>query len=79
MTSERSNAACWSGPPLTEREAEAQGHGIAFKTGPPGQVGVELEWLVCDGRDPALPVDQGEWPQPSPAWMSPERSLAGAG
>ncbi len=58
MTSERGDAARSSGPPLTEREAEAQAHGIAFKTGPPGQVGVELEWLVCDGRDPALPVDQ---------------------
>ena len=58
MTSERGKAARSSGPPLTEREAEAQVHGIAFKTGPPGQVGVELEWLVCDGRDPALPVDQ---------------------
>jgi glutamate--cysteine ligase len=58
MTSERGNAARSSGPPLTEREAEEQAHGIAFKTGPPGQVGVELEWLVHDGRDPALPVDQ---------------------
>ena len=58
MTSERGNAACSSGPPLTEDDAEAQAHGIAFKTGPPGRVGVELEWLVCDGRDPALPVDQ---------------------
>ena len=44
--------------PLTERDAEAQVHGICFKTGPPGRVGVELEWLVCDGLDPALPVDQ---------------------
>ena len=58
MTSECGNAACSSGPPLTEDDAEAQAHGIAFKTGPPGRVGVELEWLVCDGRDPALPVDQ---------------------
>ena len=47
-----------AGEPLTESAAEAQAHGICFKTGPPGQVGVELEWLVCDGRDPALPVDQ---------------------
>jgi len=31
-------------------------HGICFKTGPPGQVGVELEWLVCDRRDLALQV-----------------------
>ena len=44
--------------PLTESDAEAQVHGICFKTGPPGQIGVELEWLVFDGRDPALPVDQ---------------------
>jgi glutamate--cysteine ligase len=44
--------------PLTESDAEAQAHGICFKTGPPGGVGVELEWLVCDSRDPALPVDQ---------------------
>ncbi len=58
MTSERGDDARSPGPPLTEREAEAQAHGIAFKTGPPGTVGVELEWLVCDGRDPSLPVDQ---------------------
>ncbi len=44
--------------PLTEGDAEAQVHGICFKTGPPGRLGVELEWLVCDPRDPALPVDQ---------------------
>jgi glutamate--cysteine ligase len=44
--------------PLTERDAEAQVHGICFKTGPPSRLGVELEWLVYDGRDPALPVDQ---------------------
>jgi glutamate--cysteine ligase len=44
--------------PLTESDAEQQVHGICFKTGPPGQIGVELEWLVLDGRDPALPVDQ---------------------
>jgi len=44
--------------PLTESDAEAQVHGICFKTGPPGRIGVELEWLVFDGRDPALPVDQ---------------------
>lgn len=31
-------------------------HGICFKTGPPGRVGVELEWLVRDRRDPAMPV-----------------------
>jgi ergothioneine biosynthesis glutamate--cysteine ligase EgtA len=41
---------------LTENEAEAHVHGICFKTGPPRRVGVELEWLVRDARDPALPV-----------------------
>ena len=44
------------GPPLSEEDAEAHVHGICFKTGPPGRVGVELEWLVSDRRDPALPV-----------------------
>ena len=44
--------------PLTERDAEVQVHGICFKTGPPARVGVELEWLVRDRRDPTLPVDQ---------------------
>jgi glutamate--cysteine ligase len=58
MTSERGNHARLAGPPLTERQAEEHVHGICFKTGPPAQVGVELEWLVCDGRDPARPVDQ---------------------
>ena len=42
--------------PLSEDAAEAHVHGICFKTGPPQQVGVELEWLVCDSHDPALPV-----------------------
>ncbi|HEY3955104.1 MAG TPA: ergothioneine biosynthesis glutamate--cysteine ligase EgtA [Streptosporangiaceae bacterium] len=45
-----------SGPPLSEEDAEAHVHGICFKTGPPGQVGVELEWLVSDERNPALRV-----------------------
>ena len=44
--------------PLTEQDAEAQVHGICFKTGPPARVGVELEWLVRDRLDPTLPVDQ---------------------
>jgi glutamate--cysteine ligase len=45
---------------FTEAEAEAQVHGICFKTGPPERVGVELEWLVRDRHDPTLPV-QAEW------------------
>ncbi|HUK72115.1 MAG TPA: ergothioneine biosynthesis glutamate--cysteine ligase EgtA [Streptosporangiaceae bacterium] len=43
--------------PLTEQAAVAHIHGICFKTGPPERVGVELEWLVRDARDPALPVE----------------------
>jgi glutamate--cysteine ligase len=42
--------------PLTEDDAAAHIHGICFKTGPPERVGVELEWLVRDASDPALPV-----------------------
>ncbi|HEY0719236.1 MAG TPA: ergothioneine biosynthesis glutamate--cysteine ligase EgtA [Streptosporangiaceae bacterium] len=41
---------------LTEETAAAHVHGIAFKTGPPRRIGVELEWLVRDAHDPALPV-----------------------
>jgi glutamate--cysteine ligase len=41
---------------LTESEAAAHVHGIVFKTGPPRRLGVELEWLVSDARDPALRV-----------------------
>src|SRR6266702_5172768 len=43
--------------PLSEEDAEEHVHGICFKTGPPGVVGVELEWLVCDGDDGASPVE----------------------
>jgi ergothioneine biosynthesis glutamate--cysteine ligase EgtA len=44
------------GARFTEADAEAHVHGICFKTGPPERVGVELEWLVRDRRDPARPV-----------------------
>jgi ergothioneine biosynthesis glutamate--cysteine ligase EgtA len=44
------------GERFTEADAEAQVHGICFKTGPPERVGVELEWLVHDRHDPTLPV-----------------------
>jgi glutamate--cysteine ligase len=44
------------GERFTEADAEAHVHGIAFKTGPPQRVGVELEWLARDPRDPARPV-----------------------
>jgi glutamate--cysteine ligase len=42
--------------PLTETDAEEHIRGICFKTGPPGAVGVELEWLVRDRDDPTSAV-----------------------
>jgi glutamate--cysteine ligase len=44
---------------LDEDSATGHVHGICLKTGPPRRVGVELEWLVRDARDPALPVAAG--------------------
>jgi ergothioneine biosynthesis glutamate--cysteine ligase EgtA len=44
---------------LDEEHAAGHVHGICLKTGPPHRVGVELEWLVRDARDPALPVPAG--------------------
>jgi glutamate--cysteine ligase len=41
---------------IYEEQAAEHIHGICLKTGPPRLVGVELEWLVRDDRDPALPV-----------------------
>ena len=65
MTSSRPDLAQPTGPadgpgmePLTESDAEEHIHGICFKTGPPRRVGVELEWLVRDDRDPGIRVDQ---------------------
>jgi ergothioneine biosynthesis glutamate--cysteine ligase EgtA len=44
---------------IHEESAAQHIHGICLKTGPPRRVGVELEWLVRDGRDPSLPVPAG--------------------
>src|ERR1700761_7614057 len=44
---------------LDEESASGHVHGICLKTGPPRRVGVELEWLVRDVRDPALPIAAG--------------------
>ncbi|MEU2618349.1 ergothioneine biosynthesis glutamate--cysteine ligase EgtA [Streptomyces sp. NPDC007157] len=41
---------------VTEAEVEALVKGICFKTGPPRTVGVEVEWLVHELRQPRLPV-----------------------
>jgi glutamate--cysteine ligase len=43
--------------PLLEPAAEEHIHGICFKTGPPAQVGVELEWLVRKSGSAAAPAD----------------------
>ena len=47
------------GGTVDEENAAGHIHGICLKTGPPRRVGVELEWLVRDARDPALPVPAG--------------------
>ncbi|MFJ2950735.1 ergothioneine biosynthesis glutamate--cysteine ligase EgtA, partial [Streptomyces sp. NPDC087226] len=41
---------------VTEAEVEALARGICFKTGPPRRLGVEVEWLVHELRDPRLSV-----------------------
>ena len=38
---------------LTVDDVLEYAHGISFKTGPPGRVGVETEWLVVDEDEPA--------------------------
>ncbi|NBM15482.1 ergothioneine biosynthesis glutamate--cysteine ligase EgtA [Streptomyces sp. GC420] len=45
-----------AGKAISEEEAEALIRGICFKTGPPGVIGVELEWLVHDLDRPEQPV-----------------------
>src|SRR2546423_15033254 len=54
------------GARFTEADAEAHVHGICFKTGPPERLGVELEWLARDRRDPPLPVRAGTGNAPPP-------------
>lgn len=44
------------GVPLSEREAERHIGTVCFKTGPPGVVGTELEWLVCGETEQSAPV-----------------------
>jgi glutamate--cysteine ligase len=41
---------------VTEAEVEALVRGICFKTGPPRTLGVEVEWLVHELRQPQLPA-----------------------
>jgi ergothioneine biosynthesis glutamate--cysteine ligase EgtA len=41
---------------IDEASAAEHIHGVCLKTGPPQRVGVELEWLVRDARDPGIGV-----------------------
>ncbi len=41
---------------LSAPDVEALVRGICFKTGPPRRLGVEVEWLVHELREPQLPV-----------------------
>ena len=67
-----------NGARFTEADAEAHVHGICFKTGPPERLGVELEWLARDRRDPALPV-QAEQVTATLAGFGPEARSDGEG
>jgi glutamate--cysteine ligase len=44
------------GRKLDEQAAAEHIHGICLKTGPPRRVGIEIEWLVRDARNPAIGV-----------------------
>ncbi|MBF9070460.1 ergothioneine biosynthesis glutamate--cysteine ligase EgtA [Streptacidiphilus fuscans] len=44
------------GHELSREQAADHIHGVCFKTGPPQQVGIELEWLVHDRNRPHSPV-----------------------
>jgi ergothioneine biosynthesis glutamate--cysteine ligase EgtA len=41
---------------IDEDAAAEHIHGICLKTGPPRRVGIEIEWLVRDARNPAIGV-----------------------
>jgi ergothioneine biosynthesis glutamate--cysteine ligase EgtA len=41
---------------IDEEAAAGHIHGICLKTGPPRRVGIEIEWLVRDARNPAIGV-----------------------
>jgi glutamate--cysteine ligase len=56
VTCADTSSACEDEPPISERDAERLIRAICFKTGPPGTIGAELEWLVRDRSDPSLTV-----------------------
>lgn len=59
MTSADARAAREDDAPISETDAERLIRAICFKTGPPGTIGAELEWLVRDSSDPSLIVPFG--------------------
>jgi glutamate--cysteine ligase len=61
---------------LNEESASGHVHGICLKTGPPRRVGIELEWLVRDARDPALPVAAGRIASAVSVFDAAERDTA---
>jgi glutamate--cysteine ligase len=56
LINQETDTAETGGLPLSELEAERHIGTVCFKTGPPGVVGTELEWLVCDDANPSAPV-----------------------
>ncbi|MFE1288925.1 ergothioneine biosynthesis glutamate--cysteine ligase EgtA [Streptomyces sp. NPDC058751] len=56
MSDSVSDCTEWPRSTVTEAEVEALVRGICFKTGPPRFLGVEVEWLVHELREPRLPV-----------------------
>ncbi len=56
LTSANANSAREAESPISEPDAEGLIRAICFKTGPPGAIGAELEWLVLDSSNPTLIV-----------------------
>ena len=59
LPADTTDAAAATDSPMSETDAEDLIGAICFKTGPPGTVGAELEWLVRDSSDPSLAVPLG--------------------
>ena len=66
------------GVPLSETAAERHIGAICFKTGPPGTIGAELEWLVRDSENPFMTVPFDRIQQVFDSLKKPG-SLPGAG
>jgi glutamate--cysteine ligase len=66
----------------TQEEVEAHIRAICFKTGPPAQIGAELEWTVHHTAAPRAPLDRETLRQAlgrhAPATLSPGQSPSGS-